>query len=280
MAASFHTCALLQTRKVSCWGDNSYGQLAAPLRISHTTLPRPVPGIADVTALTTGTDHTCALERSGSVLCWGDNSDGQLGDGTRTIQRAPVAVQGLSGVTAIAASAATTCAITASTLWCWGGATDGQLGQLLPFSVTPVEIGGLHHVTRVALSAHHVCALDNTGTLACWGNNAKGQLGDGTTRDSVIPVVTTSVPGVTALALGDSFSCVLAKNARTWCWGDNSSGQLATGTVTDQLRPARSLVPPATHIAAGFSTAAVISTAASHQQVIAWGSNASHQLGR
>ncbi|MBU6154809.1 MAG: putative Ig domain-containing protein, partial [Bdellovibrionales bacterium] len=190
------------------------------------------------TQIAAGGAHTCAIQ-NGAVLCWGDNSLGQLGDGTTTNSAIPVQVPGLdSNVTSLAAGAYHTCAIQNGALKCWGDNSSGQLGDgTTTDRLTPVAVPGLDsNVTSLAAGYYHTCAIQN-GALKCWGGNYAGQLGDGTTTNSAIPV---QVPGldsnVTSLAAGYFHTCAI-QNGAVLCWGYNYSGQLGDGTTTDRLTP-------------------------------------------
>jgi alpha-tubulin suppressor-like RCC1 family protein len=156
-----------------------------------------------VKAITTGGQHTCALTESGGVKCWGNNSQGQLGNVRQPTSTVPLNVAGLmNGVTMIAAGVgsvrelevfvgAHTCAlITTGGVKCWGNNDDGQLGEGKTINRdTPVDVVGLTaDVKGISSGAHHSCALSITGNVKCWGDNSQGQLGNGTTSDSPIPV--------------------------------------------------------------------------------------------
>lgn len=198
-----HTCAITDMGEVKCWGNNNSGQLG-----DGTTIDRPTPvnvvGLATgVQMIEAGGHHTCILSETGGVQCWGDNSQGQLGNGRLVNSTAPVNVDGLmNGVTLIAAGVgsvreleafvgAHTCALTTSGgVKCWGDNDEGQLGEGKTIDRdTPADVVGLKSgVKGIAAGAHHSCALTIAGNVKCWGDNSQGQLGNGTTSDSLLPV--------------------------------------------------------------------------------------------
>ncbi len=194
IAAGFdHTCALTSAGGVVCWGYNAYGQLGDGTRTIWRLTPVAVSGLASgVAAIAAGGLHSCALTSAGGVVCWGYNGGGQLGDGTTTDRYTPVAVSGLaSGVAAIAAGGVHTCALTsAGGVKCWGSNGWGQLGDgTTTERHAPVAVTGLASgVAAIAAGYLHSCALTSAGAVKCWGENASGQLGDGTTIDSHTPV--------------------------------------------------------------------------------------------
>ncbi len=222
-AGSNHTCAVLGNGTAQCWGDNHRGQgghwLAVYTRVPVTVNgPSGVGVLSGVTAVTAGGVHTCALLGGGTLQCWGGNDYGQLGNGDSgfgVYSPFPVPVSGpsgvgvLSGVTAVTAGGVHTCALLGGgTLQCWGGNDSGQLGNGVTSYTqpTPVAVGGLPGVTVTVVEGgyNYTCAVLGDGTVRCWGNNASGQLGNGTTANWTLPIgVVLSVPP-TALSVMDS----------------------------------------------------------------------------
>ena len=166
----------------------------------------------------------------GNVKCWGDNGNGQLGDGTTTGHTLPESVSGLSDVQSITAGQVHTCALTTDgAVKCWGNNVHGQLGDGTTPAIrtTPVYVSGLSDGAQaITAGAHHTCALVIGGIVKCWGENVYGQLGDGTTADRGTPVVVNGLSGVHAIAAGANYTCALADEGGTKCWGGNRDGQL------------------------------------------------------
>jgi alpha-tubulin suppressor-like RCC1 family protein len=187
-----------------------------------------------------GDAHTCALTGAGAVHCWGDNTHGQLGDGTTQQRDAPVEVTGLpSGVSAIASGPAYTCAAASPFVWCWGAVlVQGQEEiWLSPRQVDyDANIVALTAGTKRSMpwqATGHTCALTRDGAVLCWGSNDNGQLGNGTIVAADAPVLVSEIDkGATAVAAGNHHTCALVVGG-VQCWGWNGLRQLGDGTDAD-----------------------------------------------
>jgi alpha-tubulin suppressor-like RCC1 family protein len=175
-----------------------------------------------------GGNHSCAVTEQGTVKCWGDNEYGQLGDGTTTDRDAPVDVLGLPEVVSVSPGPTTTCAITsAGGVWCWGANSVGQLGD---GSTTPRHLPGpvaglASGVTSISVGSEYACAVTDADEALCWGWNAYGQLGDGTTDDRLVPTPVSGLPaGARRIAAAQYHTCALDLDGAAWCWGDPGSG--------------------------------------------------------
>ncbi len=296
-----HTCALLDTGLVRCWGHNNFGQLGyntADNVGSSTPISNygyvNLGGIA--VKIAAGYEHTCALMDTGKVRCWGHNNFGQLGyghtnnigDNELPFSEGDVDVGGT--VKNIVAGGYHTCALLdTGKVRCWGYNAYGQLGNSntsnnigdaeLPSSVAPVSIGG--NVLQLSAGKFHTCALLDTGNVRCWGLNSSGQLGYGNTNNVSVPTADVATGGhVLQVAAGESHTCALLGTGDIKCWGNGASGRLGYGNPTTQL------APPSATVDLDGSSAFQITTGASHTCALlstgaarCWGEGSNGRLG-
>jgi hypothetical protein len=235
---NWNNCALLAGGAVQCW----------PTSHNSGPAPKPVAGLTSgVAAVSSGAAHSCALTTAGAVECWGDNTYGELGDGTTTSSTTPVSVVGLPPIiVAIAAGGggdpidrglnwAHTCALASDgTVWCWGSNSSGQLGNGVGsgMSSTPVQVAGLSApALAISAGATTSCALTTGGAAACWGG---GFYGPSVRQFGFLSAV--ALPGVDSgvigIAAGSDHDCAVSGNGTVRCWGDNNYGELGDGTTT------------------------------------------------
>jgi hypothetical protein len=254
-AGSDHSLALLSNGTVMAWGANQAGELGNGTN-ANSDVPIPVcavgtegpcpsgPYLSEVTAVSAGQTHSLALLRNGTVVTWGGRFFPPLIDN-------PLEVSGLSEVTAISASVEHNLALlTSGTVMAWGGNFAGQLGNgTMSNSETPVRVCAvgtegpcpsgpyLGHVTSISAGNYHNLALLNNGTVAAWGMNKNGQLGDSTTTGRTTPATVSGATGVTAVSAGGQHSLALLSNGTAMSWGLNESGQLGIGSTTSSDVP-------------------------------------------
>jgi alpha-tubulin suppressor-like RCC1 family protein len=214
----------------------------------------------------------------GTVWAWGQNTHGEIGDGTTKDRRAPVEVNGLTDVVDVAAGLRHGLAVKSDgSVWGWGENAGGQLGDgTYDDRPTPAQVNDVADITAVAAGAGHSLALKSDGTVWAWGSNHFGELGDGTTNDSTVPVQVGGLADAIAIAAGRSHSLAVRTDGTVWAWGANYAGQLGDGTTTDSPNPVqvRDLTGVST-IAAGTHSLALKSDGT----VWAWGYNDRGQLG-
>lgn len=311
-AGGSHTCALTAEGEVWCWGKNSSGQLGDTYVIDR-SVPARVKGFGrKVVAIGAGFDYNCALEDIGQVMCWGDNTYGQLGEGSTHAHRQPVSVEGLDhGVVAISAGGYHACALLGDTsVQCWGRNWEGQLGDNKPtitswdarrvISAKPVRVtneDGTELAGAAAISAGggygHACALIQNGNVTCWGSNTWGELGDGKGSEGypwyrAVAVATLGLSGVALLSAGGTdgqggHTCAITSTRAIFCWGRGYEGQLGDG-IADNANLGGSITPEpvlglgldATAIVAGARHTCAIMVSG---QVKCWGENEAGQLG-
>ena len=239
-AAAVHSCARLTSGAVWCWGSGLSGRLGTG-NLNSSNVPVQVMGITDAIAVASGGSTTCAILADRTLRCWGFNQYGEVGNNSQIDALTPQQPVGIGEVIAVQPRDNTTCAVRAPEggVQCWGrndqgncgtGATSGPV--LVP---TPTVLSGgfpLNYADEVAIGVDHACARVNEAVY-CWGNDAYGQLGDGTpggVRPYAAPVV--GLPEIVHLASAAYSTCAVDAGGVVWCWGQGVEGQLGDGTTT------------------------------------------------
>jgi alpha-tubulin suppressor-like RCC1 family protein len=235
-AGGSHNLALLANGTVVAWGDNEAGQLGIGSAVEQVQAPVAVKGLTGVKAISAGMNFSLALLTNGTVMAWGNNESGQLGTGKFTPSNVPVAVKALTGVSAIAAGGEFSLALlTNGTVQAWGDNGRAQLGNAKleeSYSKVAVPVETLASVTAIAAGLDHGLALRSGGTVMAWGDDASGELGNGTIKPfSVTPVAVSGLSGVTMISAGTQDSAALLGSGSIMTWGTNMAGVLGDGVA-------------------------------------------------
>ncbi len=272
--------ALKNDGTVWAWGSNILGSFGNG-NTTSSNVPLLINTLTNVSAIGAAPCalSPLALKNDGTVMAWGSNGSGQLGNGTSTDSYIPVAVNSLTGITAVAVGASHAMALkNDGTVWGWGSNFIGQLGIGNNTSVlSPVQINALTNVKAIQLASNTSAALKNDGSVWTSGANSNGELGNGTTLSSNVPVQLTSLSNVTAISAGNNFFLALKSNGTVWAWGRNNAGQLGNGTnVNSNVVVQVNSLSNVTSISAGGEFSHAIK---GDGTVWSWGSNGSGQLG-
>jgi hypothetical protein len=229
-------CALMSDGSAQCLGQEDVGNgTNAPDRVAS-----PVTGLADVRALSVGYTHSCALEGDGTVACWGANMAGELGSGGAYDGLSPLPVDAVKGAVAIASGASFSCSLASDGHpWCWGEIADGVTGDagLGKSGSAPAPVPGFSgKAVALAGGSAHACSLLDDGSVACWGDNSSGQIGDGT-MDSPHPTPgkVTLRARATSICAGSDQSCANLDDGSVWCWGHSPFGNPANTSLTSNV---------------------------------------------
>jgi alpha-tubulin suppressor-like RCC1 family protein len=236
------SCAALSDDSLKCWGKGSTGQIGNGASSPSNGLPvyvSLVPASFTVAHIEIGATHSCAISVAGAAWCWGEFTNGRLGTTASSNAITPTATASL-GATAseVAAGGAHTCALlTNGAITCFGNNNTGQLGQALTMtsSSTPTVVTLSATATHVSVGKQFTCALLSTAAVNCFGDDAKGQLGFGTSGSfRETPAAVTGLTGtVVDVVAGTSHACAVMSTGQVRCWGLNDQGQLGIGTQSN-----------------------------------------------
>ena len=257
-SGAYHTCVVASDDNAYCWGENMKGQLG-----NNSTANSSVPVKVDTSGalagktikqISTGHYHTCAVASDDKIYCWGENNNGELGNGSTVDSRVPVAVN-MTGVLAgktikqMSVGTYNTCVIASDDkVYCWGSNAYGQVGNnSLTDSTVPVAVNATgvlagKTIKQISVGHHRACVIASDDKMYCWGNNMGGALGNGSTADSHIPV-SVNMSGVLAgkvirrISIGAFHTCVDATDNKIYCWGSNNYGQLGNNSTANSGVP-------------------------------------------
>ena len=252
-------CAVLSTGEVDCWGYNRDGELGngstgGPDSADGYDAPQVVTGITDATSVTNDGTGNCALLSTGGVDCWGDNERGQLGNGTTdgpdgSGYDTPQAVSGITDADSVVSDGGGgDCAVLSTGgVQCWGAVSEGQLGNGTTSGPdcssgcynTPQAVSGITNADSLSSDNEGYCAVLSTGGVECWGENANGDLGNGSIGgpdgasgyDTPQVVAVTDADSLTGDGEGQGGYCAVLSTGGVDCWGYNSDGQLGNSSV-------------------------------------------------
>ena len=246
----YHTCVVNSAGEIECWGQNDFGQLGRGFSCAYGSYSNGCNGNFAVSSpgkvsysgefgfveVSVGDTHTCGILANGTAMCWGSNSDGQLGEGSNTDSPLPVYVSSAQSIyfTQMDLGKAHSCATNYSgEIYCWGRNSFGQLGDgTIQNRLTPTMVNLPIGYSAISVSAggDHSCAILNGSQPACWGRNSQGQLGDGTLLGKLEPriIVNSAWTGTSRIIAGEGQSCVISLDHEVWCWGQSSAGMFSS----------------------------------------------------
>lgn len=236
--------------------------------------PGPAPA-STIIAVAGGYDHSVGLRSDGSVWAWGNNSSGQLGDGTLNRRSIPGRVLGLANVTEISASDQYSMALKSDgTVWAWGNNSSGQLGDgTQTFRRTPIRVLGLTGVTKIFAATNSAFALTQTGEVWAWGNNYNYTLGDGSQYGRAIPKKIVGLSSIQTIGVGDHACLAIQSDGTLLGWGGNRNGELATWTNPISVPYSISDISGAQSVVVGKGNYASTICRLTDQSFWGWGTN-------
>jgi alpha-tubulin suppressor-like RCC1 family protein len=287
-AGGSYTCGILLSGETYCWGHNTAGTLGDGTTLDRGE-PAPVTGQHQFIQVSAGTlANTCAVDTNGDAWCWGNNTYGQIGDGTVGGQKnVPTLVSGGIHFISISTGLGHVCGITTdSSAYCWGSNQLGQLGDgTTQDHSIPTRVAWSGSLKEIVTGVAHTCALQDNGDPLCWGSNQVGTLGspiEESADPTQVPIKTVPTglengPNFQHLASGERHVCGIDVGGVVLCWGYNYEGELGDGTRQTRSTPATLFTSiPFKSIAAGAYFTCGIALSG---QTYCWGDNYGFQLG-
>lgn len=310
-AGWYHACVVIGDGSVKCWGLNNSGQLGNGLTSGsdQNTVPQTVLNMTDVKSVHLAGETSCALKADGTVWCWGDATSGIFGIAKADYDQytdnctftddisignldtlrchTPLQVAGLTGVTSLSVSFTHSCAVSAGVLKCWGYDNFGQLGRgvaeetgTVLHTPSPATALGEINPVEVAAGQDSTCILDSAAKVWCWGSDAWGTLGVGSSQsNSLIPVeVLSDISAVSRPAGGSVYCAVKSTDGELFCWGMNYQGAAGTNTAGSSTVPVATStgLPGVVAVNGGWAHTCA---ALSNGEAKCWGDSTSGQVG-
>ena len=241
-----HTCAVTTSGVGYCWGDNTYGKLGTDDLPSVDQLsPTAVSGSYSWKSISAGESFSCGVTTAAEGYCWGQNSYGQLGIGTRSnldvITAVPTLVNGSHSWKVISVGQSQACGITNSgEAYCWGRNDYGQVGDgTTEHGTAPTLVSGGHTWQSISAGVSHTCAVTASGDAYCWGSGSNSRLGTGGPSFSGHPTpnLVSGSHSWSSISAGWRNTCGLTTSGEAYCWGDNTRGQIGNGTTIESHEP-------------------------------------------
>jgi alpha-tubulin suppressor-like RCC1 family protein len=234
----YSTCAVTTDYRAYCWGYNGYGQLGDGSTVVQRLTPTPVAGGIRFAQVETGAYHACGVSYPEQrVYCWGDNSYGQLGDGTTSFRRTPVPLAGGLRFRQVSTGGTHACGVTPDNrAFCWGSNQYGQLGDRteVPQRNRPALVADRHPFRQIDAGDSHTCAVTTDHRAFCWGNGRNGEIGNGKKYLSFWPRPVAGGLWFERVTAGTNLSCGETTVNRVYCWG---VGNLGDGTTIGRSTP-------------------------------------------
>lgn len=229
------TCAV-SDGDVYCWGSGGPLRLGTGFSEQFTPDPVRIEGLpGDAVEVATSASHACARLVDGRLYCWGDNRNGQLGDGTTDDSEIPVRVTTLASVDEVHMDTRYTCARSGGQVYCWGRALESSTSD----RHVPVEVTGISDAVQLSTSGGTACVRRAAGLVSCWGSNSKNQVGTGSTEPNVVdsPTPVSGLSDAVHVAVSGSHVCAIRVGGQALCWGSNITGQIGNGSIMEWEPP-------------------------------------------
>jgi alpha-tubulin suppressor-like RCC1 family protein len=240
-AGYYSTCGVTTDYRAYCWGDNGRGELGDGTTTERLR-PVAVAGGHHFRQVDVSFQHTCGVSYPDhGAYCWGDNAEGQLGDGSRTIRLTPAAVTGTLAFRQVTAGYNHTCGVTTDNqAFCWGNNRVGQIGDSTTVfrRVKPTLVARQHQYRQVDAGRDYNCAVTTDDRAFCWGEGRYGQIGNGKLAFYFWPRAVAGGLFFSRVSAGAFHTCGETTANQAYCWGTGGHGELGDGTYTDnQLTP-------------------------------------------